>query len=131
MSSMNIKTKITTDFGAANKKLGEFVSKHGNNIRQMVTNTRRTAQILISLSAVGGGAIDQTLAMGIEAGLLTLELVATAATAESVASLGITAIFQYAAIVSLINAIFAAKAGRQDISRGFAAMNATFRMISY
>lgn len=129
--SMNIRARVTTSFDKANAQLNEFANKHGNAIRQMVTNTRRTAQILISLSAVSGGAIDQTLAMGIEAGLLTLELVSAAATAESVASLGITAVFQYAAIISLVNAIFAAKAGRDDLSRSFSALNATFRMVTF
>lgn len=129
--SMNIKTRVTTSFEKANEKLNTFANNHANSIRQMVTNTRRTAQILISLSAVAGGAIDQTLAMGIEAGLLTLELVSTAATAESVTSMGLTAIFQYAAITSLINAIFAAKAGKTDISRSFSALNATFRMVTF
>lgn len=124
-SGFSIVATLKTNVEKFNKTMDDVTKRHAESINGIIRGTRRVAQIGISLTGAFAGGVDQILAGVIETGLLSLELISAAAAG----TLGVTSIFQYAAIVSLINAIFAAKAGKQELARMFQGINATFRMI--
>lgn len=101
----------------------------------MITQLRRTAQIGISMAQVFGGAIDQTLALGIEATLLTIEMITVTSAAISATALTPMLLFRAGAmtlaIISMLTTIVQLERGQTENANKTRGAVAAFRLISY
>ena len=99
------------------------------------TSVRRIAQVGISMAQMFGGFLDQTYTLGIEAGLLSVELFATLQAADSIATMGASALFkagaQAAAIISMLIAIQNLRSGNASAARKSQGAVQTFRLLSF
>jgi hypothetical protein len=101
-------------------------------VNQMTTALRRTAQLGISMSTAFGTAIDQSYTMGIEAGLLTIELTSGVIAAESLAGYGfLKAGAQAAAVASILITIGQLEAGRSRNAQQMQGVVSMFRLLTF
>jgi hypothetical protein len=109
------------DNSEVDRQLKEEEAKSKRITAQMVSNIRKASELGIALFQAFGGVIDQTYALGIQAGLRTLELIATTQAALAAGTLGVTALItagaQAAAIALMLKAIADLQAGRQEAAQ--------------
>lgn len=121
--------KFEAELNAAKFKKGlDQVEKSSLAATQrIITGIRRTAQIGISMSQAFGSAIDQSLAMGVEALLLGIE----ASVAIATGTAGLTTAFQLGAIASMLITIGLIESGRVENLQNVQGAVATFRLLSF
>ena len=116
MKSLTYTTRYDNTKGEQDLKKAEMLNKRIT--QQMVTNIRKTTEISIALFQAFGGVIDQTYALGIQAGLRTLELISTVSTALAASTFGTTALLQAGAqavaIALMLKAIVDLEAGKTE-----------------
>ena len=124
---MSIKFEAELNTERFNKQIDSAKNQANVATQQIITGIRRTAQVGISMSQIFGNAIDQSYAMAIEAGLLTIELIA----AQQAGTLGITSVFQAGAVISMITTIALLESGRADNAQQVQGAVSAFRLLSF
>lgn len=132
MSDATIIIGLEEDFDSKLKEGERAVKKFRAS---MVTSVRRVAMVGIAMSTMFGGFLDQTYTLGIEAGLLSIELFTTISAAESIATMGASALFKAgasaAAIISMLIAIANLRSGNANAARKSQGAVQTFRLLSF
>lgn len=135
---MSIKFQAELDSERFDKGLAMAKKKVSQATASMVTGIRRVAQVGISLSQVFGTMLDQSLMLGIEAGLLGIELIVaytvaltTMAPLSALWSLGFKGAMKVAAIASMIVTIGQMQRGRTALARTTMGSVSAFRLLAF
>ena len=131
--SSEIKTTAVFEIDrASQQQVDSSVKQTASTVNQMVTAMRRTAQLGISMASAFGVAIDQSYAMGIEAGLLSIELTSGIIAAESLTGYGLLkAGAQAGAIASILITIGLLESGRTENAAQLQGAVNAFRLLSF
>ena len=117
-------------------EVGRMKADTAKQMNSMIVGMRRTAQIGMSMSQAMGGSMDASLMMGIEAGLLTLEMATAAMAAATASTLGLNIatgkiLLQAGTIAALLVSIRAAESGRADIQRSMNGVVSMGRLLTF
>jgi len=127
-----IKVEAVIDFTEGLIKINDGVKDTAKQINQLVTHARRVAQFSNTMAQVTGRAIDQTYAIGIEAGLRSVELVSSIIAAEALTGWGLVkAGAQIITIETMIANIILMKKGRADAARKMQQISAATSLFMY
>lgn len=130
---MSIVIKGEIDFTEAQEKAEKFTNTTKRSLQSMVMGLRRTAQMGIMLSQAVGETVEQTAQLGVEALMLSIELVTTTASAYAAGGplLTFKSAMMLASIISMLAMIRQLKKFQYESARRTQGLVSTFRLLSF